>query len=43
MMLVEIMSSLVTISYYNVVYDLLEELTATIQRTLAPPPPGNLV
>ena len=33
----------VVISYYNVVYDLLDELTATIQKTLAPPPPGNLV
>ena len=33
----------VEIGYYNVVYDLLDELAATIKRTLAPPPPGNLV
>jgi translation initiation factor IF-2 len=33
----------VNIGYYNVVYDLLDELAATVERTLAPPPPGNLV
>ena len=33
----------VNIGYYSVVYDLLDELEATVQRTLAPPPPGELV
>ena len=33
----------VQIGYYNVVYDLLDELEAVIKSTLAPPPPGTLV
>lgn len=33
----------VKIGYYNVVYDLLDELEATIKKTLAPPPPGDLL
>lgn len=33
----------VEIGYYNVVYDLLDELEAVIKSTLAPPPPGTLV
>lgn len=32
----------VEISYYNVVYDLLDELELKIKTTLAPPPPGKL-
>ena len=33
----------VDIGYYNVVYDLLDELEKVIKSTLAPPPPGTLV
>ena len=33
----------VEIGYYNVVYDLLDEVEQTIKTSLAPPPPGTLV
>lgn len=33
----------VEIGYYNVVYDLLDEMKETITTTLSPPPPGELV
>jgi translation initiation factor IF-2 len=33
----------IDIGYYNVVYDLLDELEAIIKNTLAPPPPGKLI
>jgi translation initiation factor IF-2 len=33
----------VKIDYYNVVYDLLDEIEKVIKTTLAPPPPGTLV
>lgn len=36
-------SSNVEIGYYNVVYDLLDEVTAKVRNTLSPPPPGVLV
>lgn len=36
-------ASNVAISYYDVVYDLLDELESKIKTTLAPPPPGKLV
>ena len=36
-------ASNVEIGYYNVVYDLLDEMEKKVQTTLAPPPPGNLV
>jgi len=39
----EARASNVEIGYYNVVYDLLDELEAKIKTTLAPPPPGTLV
>jgi len=39
----EARSSNVDIGYYSVVYDLLDELEATIKTTLAPPPPGTLI
>ena len=36
-------ASNVEIGYYNVVYDLLDEIEARIKTTLAPPPPGTLI
>jgi translation initiation factor IF-2 len=33
----------VEIAYYNVVYDILDEVERVIKTTLAPPPPGTLV
>ncbi len=39
----EARSQNIEIGYYNVVYDLLDEMEATIQKTLSPPPPGELV
>jgi len=39
----EARASNVDIGYYNVVYDLLDELESQIKTTLAPPPPGTLV
>jgi translation initiation factor IF-2 len=39
----EARASNVEIGYYNVVYDLLDEIAATIKTTLAPPPPGTLI
>merc|ERR1712023_466554 len=39
----EARSQNVDIGYYNVVYDLLDEMEATIQKTLSPPPPGILM
>lgn len=39
----EARASNVEIGYYNVVYDLLDELAAIIKTTLAPPPPGTLI
>lgn len=39
----EARASNVDIGYYNVVYDLLDEIAATIKTTLAPPPPGTLI
>jgi translation initiation factor IF-2 len=39
----EARSTNVEIGYYNVVYDLLDEIEQVIKTTLAPPPPGVLV
>ena len=39
----EARSQNIDIGYYSVVYDLLDEMEATIQKTLSPPPPGELV
>ena len=39
----EARSTNVEIGYYNVVYDLLDELELVIKTKLAPPPPGTLV
>jgi translation initiation factor IF-2 len=39
----EARASNVEIGYYNVVYDLLDEIEAKIKKTLSPPPPGTLV
>lgn len=36
-------SSNVEIGFYNVVYDLLDEVAKTVKDTLSPPPPGILV
>eukprot|EP01035_Chromulina_nebulosa_P018582 gene18582-24308_t len=33
----------VEIGFYNVVYDLLDEIEKTVKETLSPPPPGQLV
>ena len=39
----EARASNVEIGYYDVVYDLLDEMQAKIKTTLAPPPPGLLI
>lgn len=39
----EARSSNIDIGYYNIVYELLEELKTEIETTLAPPPPGELL
>jgi translation initiation factor IF-2 len=36
-------ASNVEIGYYNVIYELIEELKAQIQVALAPPPPGTFL